>query len=78
MLEAASVLSLRSSSIRRSYTISTHDFAEAAQPITVRGIAYKLFVANLIASMAKNETARVSRLLKIARAGHHPLGVDCR
>jgi hypothetical protein len=41
--------------------------AEAAQPITGRGICYKLFIAMLIASMAKSETAKVYRLLTIAR-----------
>jgi hypothetical protein len=44
-----------------------HRIAEAAQPITGRGIAYKLFLAMLIASMAKSETAKVYRLLTIAR-----------
>ena len=41
--------------------------AEAAQPITGRGIGYKLFTARLIPSMAKNEMQRVYRLLKEAR-----------
>jgi hypothetical protein len=41
--------------------------AEAAQPITGRGVGYKLFIADLIASMAKNEMQRVYRLLKEAR-----------
>ncbi len=41
--------------------------AEAAQPITGRGIAYKLFTAGLIPSMARNEMQRVYRLLKEAR-----------
>ena len=41
--------------------------AEAAQPITGRGIGYKLFVAGLIPSMAINEMQRVYRLLKEAR-----------
>jgi hypothetical protein len=48
--------------IERMYTIT-----EAAQPITGRGVGYKLFVANLIASMAKPEMRRVYRLLKLAR-----------
>jgi hypothetical protein len=39
--------------------------AEQVQPITCRGICYKLFVAGLIASMA--DTAPVYRLLTIAR-----------
>ena len=41
--------------------------AEEAQPITGRGIGYKLFTAGLIASMATNEMQRVYRLLKEAR-----------
>jgi hypothetical protein len=41
--------------------------AEAAHPITGRGIGYKLFTAGLIPSMAKPEMRRVYRLLKEAR-----------
>ena len=41
--------------------------AEAAQPITGRGIGYKLFTAGLIPSMARSEMKRVYRLLKEAR-----------
>jgi hypothetical protein len=41
--------------------------AEAAQPITGRGIGYKLFTKNLIPSMARSEMAKVYRLLKLAR-----------
>jgi hypothetical protein len=41
--------------------------AEAAQPITGRGIGYKLFTGGLIPSMARSEMARVYRLLKEAR-----------
>jgi len=41
--------------------------AEAAQPITGRGIGYKLFTAGLISSMSRSEMARVYRLLKQAR-----------
>jgi hypothetical protein len=41
--------------------------AEAAQPITGRGVGYKLFTANLIPSMARSEMAKVYRLLKLAR-----------
>ena len=40
---------------------------EAAQPITGRGVGYKLFVAKLIASMSTTEMQKVYRLLKIAR-----------
>jgi hypothetical protein len=41
--------------------------AEAAQPITGRGVGYKLFTAGLIPSMARSEMARVYRLLREAR-----------
>jgi hypothetical protein len=41
--------------------------AQAAQPITGRGVGYKLFTAGLIPSMARNEMQRVYRLLKEAR-----------
>jgi hypothetical protein len=41
--------------------------AEAAQPITGRGIGYKLFAARLIPSMARPVMQRVYRLLKAAR-----------
>jgi hypothetical protein len=41
--------------------------AEAAHPITGRGIGYKLFTAGLIPSMARPEMQRVYRLLKEAR-----------
>lgn len=41
--------------------------AEAAQPITGRGIGYKLFTAGLIPSMARSEMQRVYRLLREAR-----------
>src|SRR5215813_13725871 len=44
-----------------------HAAAEAAQPITGRGIGYKLFTQGLIPSMATNEMQRVYRLLKEAR-----------
>src|SRR5262245_55134863 len=44
--------------------------AEAAQPITGRGIGYKLFAQGLIPSMAKSEMQRVYRLLKEARERH--------
>src|SRR5262249_20250052 len=44
-----------------------YDAAEAAEPITGRGIGYKLFTAGLIPSMAKPEMQRVYRLLKVAR-----------
>jgi hypothetical protein len=41
--------------------------AEASQPITGRGVGYKLFVRRLISSMAKPEMQRVYRLLLVAR-----------
>jgi hypothetical protein len=41
--------------------------AEASQPITGRGVGYKLFTAGLIASMSVNEMQKVYRLLRIAR-----------
>jgi hypothetical protein len=44
-----------------------YSIAEAAQPITGRGVGYKLFTAGLIPSMATNEMAKVYRLLRIAR-----------
>jgi hypothetical protein len=37
------------------------------QPASVRGVCYKLFVKKLIASMAKGETNKISRLLRLAR-----------
>jgi hypothetical protein len=40
---------------------------EAAQPITGRGVGYKLFIRRLIASMATGDMQRVYRLLKEAR-----------
>lgn len=44
-----------------------HAIAEAAEPITGRGVGYKLFSAGLIPSMARAEMQRVYRLLTIAR-----------
>jgi hypothetical protein len=41
--------------------------AEKAQPITGRGIGYKLFTQHLIVSMATGEMAKVYRLLREAR-----------
>ena len=41
--------------------------AEAAQPITGRGVGYKLFTAGLIPSMSRSDMQRVYRLLKEAR-----------
>jgi hypothetical protein len=44
-----------------------HAVAEAAQPITGRGVGYKLFTGGLTSSMSTNEMQRVYRLLKEAR-----------
>ena len=41
--------------------------AEAARPITGRGVGYKLFTKGLIPSMERKEMARVYKFLKIAR-----------
>jgi hypothetical protein len=41
--------------------------AERAQPITGRGIGYKLFAAGLILSMGRSDMQRVYRLLREAR-----------
>jgi hypothetical protein len=41
--------------------------AKAAQPITGRGVGYKLFTLGLLSSMARPEMQRVYRLLKEAR-----------
>src|SRR5262249_38055048 len=54
---------------KRSLTLieAMHDIAEAAQPITGRGVGYKLLVAGLIPSMSRKDMQRVYRLLKEAR-----------
>ena len=44
-----------------------YSIARAAQPITGRGIGYKLFTAGKISSMSVNEMQKVYRLLRIAR-----------
>jgi hypothetical protein len=41
--------------------------AEKVQPVTGRGVAYKLFISKLIASMARPDTKRVYRALLMAR-----------
>jgi len=43
------------------------DIAEASQPITGRGVGYKLFAMGLIDSMSRNNMQAVYRLLKEAR-----------
>jgi hypothetical protein len=49
-----------------------HTMAKAAQPITGRGIGYKLFTAGLIPSMATSEMAKVYRLLIAREQGTIP------
>jgi hypothetical protein len=44
-----------------------YEIAEAAQPITGRGVGYKLFSLGLIDSMSRNDMQGVYRLLKEAR-----------
>jgi hypothetical protein len=44
-----------------------YEAAEEAQPITGRGIGYKLFTRGLIDSMSKNEMQRVYQKLRLAR-----------
>jgi hypothetical protein len=44
-----------------------HGIIEAIQPVTGRGVGYKLFTAGLITSMSTNEMQKVYRLLRIAR-----------
>jgi hypothetical protein len=44
-----------------------YDIAELSQPITGRGVGYKLFNAGLSASMSTNDMQKVYRLLRIAR-----------
>ena len=46
------------------YAISVID---KLKPLTVRGVCYQMFVAKLLGSMAKNDTAKISRLLVYAR-----------
>src|SRR5262249_13388274 len=54
---------------KRSLTLVEAMFgiAAAAQPITGRGVGYKLFTAKLIPSMSRAEMQRVYRLLKEER-----------
>lgn len=40
-----------------------HEIVHERSPITVRGVAYALFVRNLIPSMESNETHKVSRIM---------------
>ena len=43
------------------------EIAEAVQPVTGRGIGYKLFTAGLIPSMSTSDMKRVYRLLRRRR-----------
>ena len=51
----------------RELIAAMHGIAKATQPITGRGVGYKLFTSGLIASMSVNEMQKVYRLLRIAR-----------
>ena len=51
-----------------------YPLVEAAQPITGRGVGYKLFVRKLIASMKVKDMKQVYRLLKEARERASSLG----
>jgi len=44
-----------------------HEILAAEQPLTVRGVCYRLFNRKLIPNMGKNSTARVSTVLTTAR-----------
>lgn len=46
---------------------ATYEILLEIEPATVRAVCYKLFVRRLIDSMAKSETNKISRLLRIAR-----------
>jgi hypothetical protein len=45
----------------------SYEILQEIKPATVRAVCYKLFVRQRIDSMAKSETNKVSRLLRIAR-----------
>jgi hypothetical protein len=51
----------------RELIAAMHLAAMESQPITGRGVGYKLFARHLIASMSRTDMAPVYRLLKIAR-----------
>jgi hypothetical protein len=46
---------------------ASHEILLEIEPASVRAVCYRLFVRQLIDSMAKNETNKISRLLRIAR-----------
>jgi hypothetical protein len=55
--------------------VKAREILAAIQPASVRAVCYQLFTADVIPSMARNETNRVSRLLTDAReAGRIPWG----
>jgi hypothetical protein len=46
---------------------ASYEILEDIKPATVRAVCYKLFTRGLIASMAKKETDKISRILTVAR-----------
>ena len=50
--------------------------AKAAEPITGRGIGYKLFTAGLIPSMEKRKCGGSIACSRRRARGHHPVGLD--
>ena len=55
------------------------EIIEQVHPITVRGVCYRLFVAGLIDSMAREEHAEnLQAVSPGARGRCYPLGVDRR
>jgi hypothetical protein len=46
---------------------AAHNILSEIEPASVRAVCYKLFTQERISSMSKNETNKVSRLLRIAR-----------
>ena len=54
-----------------------YDIAEAAQPITGRGIGYKLFTGGLIiVDVRQRDAEGLSPAADRARTGRYPMGVD--
>ena len=45
----------------------SYEILQEIKPATVRAVCYKLFVRRLMPSMAKSETNKISRLLRLAR-----------
>ena len=52
-----------------------YEIAEASQPITGRGVGYKLFTEGKIPSMSRPNMQRVYRLLKEARERESSRGI---